>query len=177
MIKVPTGWRVYYWCTLLSQSKPCDLRVTRRVNSLLPSNSNLPRLPGWPWLRTPCCLAGLADCLLCSPPVLSSCLAVPLTHVWTAASTARHRQAHHTTPHHTTPHNFSRVLKLGPQIFFLVKIANTNFIFNLVNVFHQALFAAPDIFGKILFYQLLIFWLNFQLKFIIGKKFNAKESF
>ena len=102
MIKVPTGWRVYYWCTLLSQSKPCDLRVTRRVNSLFPSNSNLPRLPGWPWLRTPCCLAGLADCLLCSPPVLSSCLAVPLTHVWTAASTARHRQAHHTTPHHTT---------------------------------------------------------------------------
>ena len=122
MIKVPTGWRVYYWCTLLSQSKPCDLRVTRRVNSLFPSNSNLPRLPGWPWLRTPCCLAGLADCLLCSPPVLSSCLAVPLTHVWTAASTARHRQAHHTTPHHTTPHHFSRVLKLGPQIFFWSKL-------------------------------------------------------
>ena len=101
MIKVPTGWRVYYWCTLLSQSKPCDLRVTRRVNSLLPSNSNLPRLPGWPWLRTPCCLAGLADCLLCSPPVLSSCLAVPLTHVWTAASTARHRQAHGTVIQNT----------------------------------------------------------------------------
>ena len=120
-------------------------------------------LPGWPgWLP---------PLLPPSSVLLSGC------SPHTCLDSGQHRPAQTGTPHHTTPHNFSRVLKLGPQIFFLVKIANTNFIFNLVNVFHQALFAAPNIFGKILFYQLLIFWLNFQLKFIIGKKFNAKESF
>ena len=93
-------------------SSPATTRISRLACLALPS-----LLPGWP------------DSSRSSRGVLSSCPTVPLTHVWTAASTARHRQFHY-----TQLSSNSKATKYSQIIFFFVKIANKIFKFNLVNV-------------------------------------------